>query len=412
MKNISEVVKTGLCIGCGICTYSDGIEKMVYSKKHGQGIPNLTKDIYNDALAFEICPGKGYNILKDSKNYYGTMSYNTELGFVDKAFAAHSNSKKVLKNASSGGIMAEFLIYILKNKIVDKVAVTKFLYTQDGPKTLTFLTKDINEILDSQGSKYCPVDISKVIQEIKNENCRIAYLGTPCQIAGIRQIQKYNYEINNKIVLTIANFCGGFKSFNQIKKISKRHHIDYSNISFLRYRGGGQPGGMQIKDKKGNCFEASYTKYGGFTGHSKHLRCHLCVDATGELADISFGDAWLEKYLSDSFPWSIILTRTAKTSTIINNMAADNVISIETLSKEQVCISQKQNLESKKTRQFSRYKLYKFLGYTIPEFDGGYHKRLMSMRTEIIVFSKHKFKKIIEILGLYPLFRILIRKPY
>lgn len=409
--NIQKVKIKGLCLGCGICTFDNSITLMKYSTSMGINVP-VTDRRKEYPIANQICPGKGYSIVKDGKNLYGSKRYRTELGFFDKLFASHSYSQRVLKNASSGGVMTEFLIYLLENKIVEKVAVTKFVYTTNGPKTLTFLTNNVEEILNSQGSKYCPVDISNAIQEIKKVNCKIAYLGTPCQIAGIRQIQKIDSGYKKKIVLVIANFCGGFKSFNQIRKISKRHYIDYSNISFLRYRGGGQPGGMIIEDENGNQFEASYKKYGGFTGHSKLLRCHLCVDATGELADIAFGDAWLEKYLNDSYPWSIILTRTNKASALIENMAICNKIALENLTEEQVYLSQKQNLESKKVRQFSRFKLYKRLGYALPEFDGGYHKTQTSLKTEITIYVTHKFKEFLERLGLYKYFRIIIRREY
>ncbi len=55
-------------------------------------------------------------------------------------------------------------------------------------------------------------------------------------------------------------------------------------------RGGGHPGSMLMKDNNNNQFKVSYKDYGGYSGYTKILRCHLCVDATGELADISLGD--------------------------------------------------------------------------------------------------------------------------
>lgn len=408
---IQNVVNKNLCLGCGICSYDSRVKGMTYSVEKGMNIPVLSKK-NNYKIANQICPGKGYSIIEDSKTLYRANKYSVELGFYHRLYAAHSNSANVLNNASSGGVMTEFLIYLLDNKVVDRVAVTKFIYTDEGPKTITFLTNDINEILNSQGSKYCPVDISNVIQELRLENSQIAYLGTPCQIAGIRQIQKNNPELKEKIVLTISNFCGGFKSYKQINKISSRHNIDFKNITYLRYRGGGQPGGMVIDDKYKNHFEASYKKYGGFTGYSKLLRCHFCVDATGELADISFGDAWLDKYLNDTFPWSIVLTRTKEASMIIEEMKMNNRIAIELVTEEQVCLSQRQNLESKKLRQYSRCKLYKILGYTLPVFDGGYYSTPTPLKTELAVFIIHKIKYLIEKIGLYKYFRILIMKEY
>jgi coenzyme F420 hydrogenase subunit beta len=407
--DIKQVINKGLCLGCGVCAYDTEIETMDYSRRKGIYYPVL-KHNKKYPVASSICPGKGYNIIHDSGTFYKGSNYSLELGYIDNLYASHSNSSEILRNSSSGGVMPEILIFLLSEGIVDKVAVTKFVYSRKGPRTVTLLTSDVQEIFNSQGSKYCPVDISDFIRMISGFKGKVAYVGTPCQIAGIREIQKIDKEIKEKVVLTIANFCGGFRSYNEIRRISGRHNVDFENISFLRYRGGGQPGSMLIKDKNGNHFEVNYPKYVGFTGYSKMLRCHFCVDATGELADIACGDAWLDKYQGDIFPWSIIITRDKRASLIIKSITDSGKIEIQPVSHDEVCLSQKQNLESKKIRQQSRYKLYKLLGYSLPKFDGGYYTIPTSLRVELVVFLFHRTKLIIENLGLYKYFRLLFKK--
>ena len=39
----------------------------------------------------------------------------------------------------------------------------------------------------------------------------------------------------------------------------------------------------------------------------KYSRCRLCVDATGELADLSFGDAWIERFLKTKKEKMVVL---------------------------------------------------------------------------------------------------------
>ena len=167
MKDIGEVIKTGLCIGCGVCAFSDSIGKMAFSEKHDQNIPLLTNKNYDDKLAFEICPGKGYNIVEESESLYSPSQYDLELGHIYNQYAAFSNNKEVMKNASSGGIMSQIPIYLLEKKIVDRVLTTQFNFAS-GVSTVCILAKNKAEILQSQGSKYCPVDLSEAILEIKN----------------------------------------------------------------------------------------------------------------------------------------------------------------------------------------------------------------------------------------------------
>ena len=171
-------------------------------------------------------------------------------------------------------------------------------------------------MLRSQGSKYCPVDIAEAIREIKAKDYRVAVIGTPCQIAGIRNIQRHDPAFSGKIVLTIGSFCGGVKNYRNITSLAKRLEINPSAIAFFRFRGNGQPGSLRVEEASGKAAEFPYPQYVGLTGVTKHLRCHLCVDATGELADFPACDAGCPG-LEDVHPWSVVLTR---------NQMADDVI--------------------------------------------------------------------------------------
>ncbi len=93
-------------------------------------------------------------------------------------------------------------------------------------------------------------------------------------------------------------------------------------------------------------------------------------------------------------------------------MERENLLNLEHLSADEVIKSQKSNITSKKYRQYSRMNLYKRMGYLLPKFDGGYLLQNRSLKTEIVVFCKHKFLETLEKLGLYKYFRMLIRKGF
>ena len=409
MKYLEDIVNKGLCLGCGVCAYSDEIGKTIYSEKRDQFIPLITKENRQDEVGYIICPGKGYNIIDESEILYKSAKYDLDLGHVYDHYAAFSNDRQILENASSGGIMSHLAIYLLENKIVDRVLTTQFSYKVE-PRSVCILASSREEILKSQGSKYCPVDLSVAIREIKSNDYTVAIIGTPCQVAGIRSIQKIDPVFNKKIFITIANFCGGFKSYNNINLIAKRKGINPKKIGFFRFRGNGQPGSMLIQETTGKKVEIPYPKYVGLTGISKHLRCHLCVDATGELADIACGDAWLPRFLQDINPWSIIITRTKKADDLVKKMRGSNMITIQSISLEEIKSSQHENLNSKKVRQKSRFYLYKKLGFTLPTFDGGFYDYKIRVWTEIKVFTKHKIKSLLEKLGLFNFFYKLTKK--
>ena len=402
MNNIDDVVKSGLCIGCGICAYSDAIGETQYSEKRAQNVPVITKTNKRDNLAFALCPGKGYNIIEDSDHLYSPAKYDLELGYLYNQYAAFSNDNEVLANASSGGVMTQIALFLLERQIVDRVLTTHFTYTTE-PRTVCILAKCKDDILRSQGSKYCPVDLSTAVREIKTANYKVAIIGTPCQIAGIRNIQKHDPSFRNKVVITIGNFCGGIKNYDNISLLARRKGINPTRISFFRFRGNGQPGSMLIKDGSGKVVDVPYPKYVGLNGLSKHLRCHLCVDATGELADIACGDAWLPRFLNSPHPWSIIITRNKRADDVIVAMIRDHILTVDQITSAEIKLSQRENLASKKTRQKSRYYLYRLLGFHLPRFDGGYADNHIELWTELKVFAKHKLKYLLETVHLFPL---------
>lgn len=401
-NTIDDVVRSGLCIGCGVCAYSDAIGQMTYSVTRAQPVPLTTRANRRDPLAFALCPGKGYDIVAEAERRYPAASYDVRLGRVFGHFAAYSTDPEVMRQASSGGVMSGIAIYLLERGIVDRVVTTEFAYGSE-PRTVCRLAASRSEVLRAQGSKYCPVDISEAIREIKSSRHRVAIIGTPCQIAGIRNIQRHDPEFASRIVVTIGNFCGGIKSYRNIGLLARRVGIDPSRISFFRFRGEGQPGSMRIDEVSGKSAQFPYPRYVGLNGVSKHLRCHLCVDATGELADIACGDAWLPRFLDDVNPWSVILTRNQAADDLIRDMIRDRVLSSAPITPEEVAFSQRENLQSKKTRQTARRLLYRRLGIRLPAFDGGYSHDRSDLWTELRVFAKHRAKEWFEALHLFPL---------
>lgn len=408
MKNVADVVQAGLCIGCGVCAYSDAIAETTYSAKRAQYIPLLTAANKSDPLAFALCPGKGYDIVAAAERRYPEAPYDLQLGRTYGRYAAYSNDSGVMLNASSGGVMSQIGIFLLENNLVDRVLTTGFTYGA-APRTVCWLAGSREEMLKSQGSKYCPVDLSQALREIKRESYRIAVIGTPCQLAGIRAIQDRDPLFNAKIVLTIGNFCGGIKNFRNISLLAKRRGMDPARISFFRFRGNGQPGSMRVEDQSGKEDEFPYPQYVGLTGLPKHLRCHLCVDATGELADVACGDAWIPRFLDDTHPWSVVLTRNKGADALIQEMIRRAVITTTPITHEEVLFSQRENLRSKKVRQKSRRAFYRALGHALPWFDGGYFDNSVDLATEFRVWFKHRMKGWLEVAQLFPVFHRLVK---
>jgi len=294
MKKLNDIVKANMCLGCGLCTLGVAKDKpvmMEYSDKRGHLVPSIKKaSAENAEIGYRVCPGKVYKIHSLAKKYELGKYFNEDLGFYNDLSVVSTNDTKILSQASSSGVMTILLDYLIEHKMVDKAIVTKFDYTQNGPNAAAFATNKLEELIDAQGSKYCPVDFSVVLENIKgaDKTYSYAFVGTPCQIASIRYIQDNIQDLCIKYF--IGNFCGGFKSYNNLRRIIKLNRLNLNEVKYFRFRGGGQPGSLKVQTEN-EIITTPYPEYVKMTGYTKVKRCHFCVDATAELADFSCGDA-------------------------------------------------------------------------------------------------------------------------
>jgi coenzyme F420 hydrogenase subunit beta len=94
------------------------------------------------------------------------------------------------------------------------------------------------------------------------------------------------------------------------------------------------------------------------------------VDATGELADFSCGDAWLDRFIeADENPWSIIIARSEPAKEILLRMTRQGRLAVADITTQEVIYSQRFNLQSKLSRQRKRMTLCRMLGIAMPRWD-------------------------------------------
>ena len=206
--------------------------------------------------------------------------------------------------------MTAFSKFLLDSGVVSGVISTRMDYSApEGPRPVPYIAKSDNELLEGQGSKYCPVPLLAIGEEVNKFSGELALIGTPCQIAGLRLLQKEGVAWATKVILTIGNFCGGFRDYRETDNLIARSGFAPDEVVDFRYRGSGQPGFMSITNSDGRVHHHAYPEYARATGIIKNFRCKTCVDATGELADFSFGDGWLDRLVMTGKPWSIFITR-------------------------------------------------------------------------------------------------------
>ncbi len=403
LTSIESVCRSGFCLSCGSCTLDCTVpSELEYVPARGRFEPR-TSGVDRGALEslLGVCPGYGYDIATLGEALSDGEAYHPDLGHYDRALVTHSNDPEVLARASSGGVMTALAIALLESGEVDGVVCTRFAYGTDGPIPESTIARERSDLLEAQGSKYCPVDALSALLDARGTDQRLAFIGTPCQVAAIRLWQERDAWFRDHIACTIANFCGGYRDLRHMRAIITRQGVRLDDVVAFRFRGGGQPGSLRIESRLGAVRTRPYPSYGSDAGHPKLHRCRLCVDATAELADFACGDAWLDRFLKDGHPWSIVLTRTRWASTFLDRQVESGALTAEPISPEDIRRSQATNLRSKKERQGARWSLYRSLGRPLPWFARGAPQETRGRRLEAKVYTRHLATDLLERLGIY-----------
>ena len=374
-KTIEEVVKNNLCTGCATCVSlcpHSGIELIKYDSK-GIYLPRLNGEECNQCgVCFDVCPGHAVDFKQLNIEIFGKDPEDALIGNYLNCYTSHATDYDIRYNSASGGLVTALLVFALEEGIIDGALVTKM--KKDNPlEPEPFIARTREEIMEASKSKYCPVPANIALKEIleSKEGEKYAVVGLPCHLHGLRKAEMVNRKLKDRIALHIGIFCGTTKNFLGTEFQLRRMGIKKEEVAKLDYRGEGWPGSMTVhlKNEQRKLSELYYyyydSKFCSFVG----WRCTVCTDLTAEVADISFGDAWLpEVKKDDEIGTSIIVSRSRHGEDILQQMIYKRKVELRPISAEKVIESQG-GLYRKKRDVKALFALSKLLGKNVPSYN-------------------------------------------
>lgn len=213
-----------------------------------------------------------------------------------KCFAAWITDEIKRKECASGGIgtaIAEYLI-AENNGVVFGTAYDKNLM----PRTI--LVDSINDVQKLKGSKYVQGIVDKEIYYDIKRYCdagrRVAYIGLPCQIAGLLNFLGKGYDNLLTVDLICHGVCPARYLKEEVEYLKGRYKIP--DVSNIRFRGNdGNDFCLTLWDEKGNRVYNgdwwSHNRYflGFMMGITLRENCYNCLYARPErVSDITIGD--------------------------------------------------------------------------------------------------------------------------
>lgn len=363
-------MQSHLCNRCGSCVGLSG-GKIKFHDKTGNYQPVIADKI-DDNLADRLwlaCAGKNFNFTDYNEKIFSQKSnYHKFIGNYLHIYIGHSKNELIRRNAASGGIITQILIWLLDNNKIDGAVTLRMSQTEPW-LTEPFIATTREEILESAQSKYIISSVNEILPQIEAFKGRLAYVGLPGQVQSIRKLQVADDPSVKNIHYILGPFYGNTLHFSSVKSFIRSYgEKDHTQIKKLYFRYGEWPGNMRVEFKSGKVIELP--KF-----HANYLipfhilkNSLLCSDLSNEFTDISGGDAWAPVYEERGKGFSMVISRSVKGQGILDAMLADGTLVLDEINEEDSISMHSHGYDLKKRGTFIRIKYRKWFGKPVPDY--------------------------------------------
>ena len=396
-NNISYTIKKSLCTGCGIC--EDVCPKHCIEIKciDGEHRPKVNQDKClgkKCGRCLKVCPGVGIDLIGFAKQQFEDVDVKEDK-YIGRYVGLHTGyalDEDIRYHSASGGMVSQFLIYLLDKKVIDGAVVTGF-DEKDHITPVSYIARTKEEVLNARSSKYCPVALNKVGNEICQLEGKYVIVGLPCHIQGFRKRAKVDRKFRERVVGMFSIYCSSGRTFYGRDYIFKHYGVNKHKVDYFAFRDNGCLGYLTVYEKgkpaagekfrlvatnSSDCTELKipYSHYYGpmLRSFFKPHRCLTCIDHYGELADVCFGDIHITPYDQDEIGISSWITRSEYWENLFVSAAKEGYIRMDDLDAKTLNDSQAAMLYPKRRRAAAVMKIDKLLGRAEPKYDKGLEK--------------------------------------
>lgn len=345
------MVRRGLCVGCGSCA------KEMYWDRNGFLKPETTGASL-PTFAHQ-CPFSPSTLNEDeiaAERFPAAKVLDARIGRFEEAYVGHVAEPSFRGNGSSGGLTSWVAAELLRSGAVDGIAHVLPSDPKCGRHFQYGISRSIEALSEGAKSRYYPVELTKVIREIREVPGRYAVIGVPCFIKAVHLLRRVDPLINERITHTLGLFCGHMKSAALVESFAWQLGAELGQVRSLDYRVKDErrPANWyrtRLELERGERLEKDWWHLADGdwgAGFLQNPACDWCDDVVGETADISFGDAWVEPYSSDGRGTNVVIVRTKPLALIIDRGRADGRLKLEPVGADFIVATQAAGLRHRR----------------------------------------------------------------
>ena len=318
------MVRSGLCIGCGACAAQAPCPDVRMDwDREGQLKPKGPHGwmlARSDAFS-SLCPFSPHAQDEDAiaaERFPVPAQSDPWIGRFEGAYVGYASEEGYRERGSSGGMVSWVAAELLRRGLVDGVAHVAPADPSAAGRFFRYgISRDLDALNKGAKSRYYPVDMAGVLEEIRAVPGRYAVVGIPCFIKAVHLACAQDPVLRERVAFTLGLVCGHMKSRNMVESFGWQMDVDVRDVERVEYR-------LKDASRPANWYRTQLSLQDGQerqrdwwhlvdgdwgSGFFQNSACDFCDDVVAETADISFGDAWVEPYSSDGRGTNVVVVR-------------------------------------------------------------------------------------------------------
>lgn len=314
---MEKILSKQLCTGCTSCM-NICPKHAIHMEENNEGFkyPVIDK---NKCIDCDLC--------KKTCPVLNTKSNES----IDKCYVGYNKNSEERLSSSSGSIFS-----LVANTILDENGIVIGAAFDKNNVLRHIAINKKKELYKLKGSKYLQSELDNIFTYVKDnvDNKKILFVGTPCQVSGLKAFLRKDYD--NLICIDL--FCHGVPSpklFNKyIKELEHRFNDKLEFFNFRDNTSGWDSYSYTAKFKNNTFTElASNNNYSKLFLSDIALResCYNCNFKLGnKYSDITLGDFWgIKNCMPDMYNKegvSAIIINSQKGLTVLNAISEHLII--------------------------------------------------------------------------------------
>lgn len=304
-----EVLKQNLCVNCGAC-----VGLCPYFKSFQGRVVMMDTCKLTQGRCYAFCPRTATDFEEIYKSFFNQGYEGQPIGPFREIFMARATNHLAPTRRQYGGVVTSLMAFALEKGLIDAAAM---IAPGDQLLPEPFLASESKEVFSCAGTRYVAAPTLEAFnQGAKGEKERLGVVCLPCQALALSKMRISPLENRNnihKLQLVIGLFCTWALSYKEFSRFIKKEMKTEGIKKF------------DIPPPPANIFQV-------FKGKDKlefsldvirpmiRPGCHVCLDMTAELSDISVGAVEGVK------GWNTIIVRTEKGQDLIKSAIKKGII--------------------------------------------------------------------------------------